>query len=61
MCRMGFDRNFPEKDNLICFGLGLSLRNENKLPFCLDRQYIPRSIILLTVSRTGIGSSTAHL
>ena len=31
MCRMKFDRNFPEKDNLICFGLGLSLRNENKL------------------------------
>ena len=28
MCRMKFDRNFPEKDNLICFGLGLSLRNE---------------------------------
>ena len=55
MCRMGFDRNFPEKDNLICFGLGLSLRNE------IYRQYIPRSIILLTVSRTGIGSSTAHL
>ena len=29
MRRRGFDRNFPENCNLICFGLGLSPRNEN--------------------------------
>ena len=40
MCRMKFDRNFPEKDNLICFGLGLSLRNENKLWHGEDNIYL---------------------
>ena len=29
--------------------------------FCLDRQYILRKIILLTILLTGIGSKTAHL
>ena len=29
--------------------------------FCLDRQYILRKIILLTILPTGIGSKFAHL
>ena len=40
ICRMKFDRNFPEKDNLTCFGLGLSLRNENKLWHWEDNIYL---------------------
>lgn len=31
MWRMRFESNFPENDNLDFFGLGVSLRNENKL------------------------------
>ena len=30
MCRMWFERNSLENRNLNCFGLGLSLQNENK-------------------------------
>ena len=31
MCRMRFEKNSPENGNLNGFGLGLFLRNENKL------------------------------
>ena len=39
MCRMRFERNFLENGNLNCFGLGLSLRNENKLFLILKKIY----------------------
>ena len=45
ICRMRFEKKLPENGNHNCFGLGLSLRNENNLwefimpPFSLDRQY----------------------
>ena len=39
MCRMLFERNSLENGNLNCFGLGLSLRNENKLFFILKKIY----------------------
>ena len=39
MCRMIFERNFLENGNLNCFGLGLSLQNENKLYLILKKIY----------------------
>ena len=38
MCRMRFERNFLENGNLNCFGLSLSLRNENKLFLILKKE-----------------------
>ena len=37
MCRMRFERNVLENGNLKCFGLGLSLRNKNKLFLILKK------------------------
>ena len=36
---MRFERNSLKNGNLNCFGLGLSLRNENKLFFILKEIY----------------------
>ena len=41
MCRMRFEKNSHENGNLSCFGLGLSLRNENKFTGILKWRHFP--------------------